>query len=78
MDGSITPFPFDDAKGDPDPKGPILPPGSHRARRAGCTCPIINNAYGRGIDTGGGDRIFYYSGDCPVHVPTPPAAEPGE
>lgn len=44
------------------------PPGSEKARGAGCTCPVIDNRYGRGyyaapIDSG----IYAMSGNCPLH-----------
>lgn len=40
------------------------PPGSDAAVDAGCTCPIMDNARGAGLP----DRLFWFSGDCPVHI----------
>jgi hypothetical protein len=46
-------------------------PGSDEAKEIGCTCPRIDNAYGRGY-LGGvkdekGDVVFVINLDCPVH-----------
>lgn len=45
-------------------------PGSDEAVAAGCLCPIIDNAYGRGhsnwVDDKGGP-VFVYNDDCPLH-----------
>lgn len=46
-------------------KTPIPNPGSEEAAALGCTCPRIDNGYGR--RQGG----FVYHMDCPVHVPEP-------
>jgi hypothetical protein len=40
-------------------------PGSDAAIVAGCTCPVIDNAYGRGDGCGN----FWYTDGCPVHAP---------
>lgn len=40
-------------------------PGSPDATRAGCTCPVIDNHYGRGI--GGDGQTYWINGDCPLH-----------
>jgi hypothetical protein len=40
-------------------------PGSKEAQAIGCTCPVIDNHYGKGYM--GTDGVFVYSGDCPVH-----------
>jgi len=37
-------------------------PGSDAALALGCSCPILDNARGRG------DGPFWVSGDCPVHA----------
>lgn len=37
-------------------------PGSEEALKQGCTCPVLDNAHGKG-----GLRGFYISGDCPLH-----------
>ena len=42
-----------------------LPPGSDAAIKAGCTCPVIDNHYGRGYY--GQSGVYVYSGGCPVH-----------
>lgn len=42
-------------------------PGSDEAIRLGCTCPVIDNHYGRGIRTLLGNHMFWISGDCPLH-----------
>lgn len=40
-------------------------PGSCEAIDAGCTCPVLDNAYGEGI-AGNGER-YWKSFDCPIH-----------
>lgn len=43
-------------------------PGSEEAQKLGCTCPVIDNHYGKGRPTG--EEIhFIISGDCPYHTP---------
>jgi len=42
-------------------------PGSDEAVKQGCTCPVLDNARGKGFMMQG-ERCFWYSGDCPVHV----------
>lgn len=54
------------------------PPGSHRARREGCTCPIIDNAYGHGTEAGLDERLFVLNPTCPYHLPPAAPAESGE
>lgn len=41
-------------------------PGSDEAIKAGCTCPVLDNAHGKGIIIDG-EVMYWYSGDCPVH-----------
>ena len=48
------------------------PPGSPEAVAKGCTCPVFDNAHGRGYmggvkdeDTGG--TIFVIVASCPLH-----------
>lgn len=49
-----------------DSIGEKLPsPGSEAAVAMGCTCPIIDNHYGRGVGNGG----FWITENCPVHAP---------
>jgi hypothetical protein len=42
--------------------GDIPKPGSPEAVDQGCTCPIMDNAYGQGID-----GSFWLTDDCPLH-----------
>lgn len=44
-------------------------PGSIEAANAGCTCPRIDNHYGRGIPTHVGRQFIMFEG-CPLHWPT--------
>ena len=48
-----------------------FPPGSDEAIAAGCTCPVIDNDYGRGCMGGVKDEqgrtVFVIRLDCPVH-----------
>ena len=44
----------------------MMNPGSKEAIAAGCTCPVIDNHYGRGYR--GIDGSFIYTVGCPVHV----------
>lgn len=47
-----------------------LPPGSDEARGAGCRCPRIDNAYGKGYRRFQSDpdpATFIISGVCPLH-----------
>lgn len=44
-----------------------LKPGSYAARRAGCTCPVIDNHYGAGRYGNGARFGWFVSGDCAVH-----------
>ena len=48
-----------------------MSPGSDEAIAAGCTCPVIDNGYGRGCMGGVKDEqgrtVFVISGDCPLH-----------
>ena len=42
-------------------------PGSMEAVRAGCTCNVVDNDYGRGWYKQPGQ--FVYNEDCPLHFP---------
>jgi len=42
-------------------------PGSEEAILQGCTCPVIDNHYGKGWH--GEEGVFIFSEDCPVHNP---------
>ena len=44
-------------------------PGSDAAIKQGCTCPVLDNAHGRGYM--GVPGIYAYSGDCPLHAVKP-------
>ena len=48
-----------------------LSPGSDEAIAAGCTCPVIDNGYGRGCMGGVKDEqgrtVFVIRLDCPLH-----------
>lgn len=45
-----------------------LPPGSDKAIKAGCRCPVMDNHHGRGFRTDDkGEPLFWISGDCPIH-----------
>jgi len=40
-------------------------PGSPEAVAKGCTCPVIDNRYGKGVRS---DRAEYWvNGGCPLH-----------
>lgn len=43
------------------------PPGSLAAMRLGCTCPIIDNARGKGLGGDGWRFGWVISEDCPIH-----------
>lgn len=42
-------------------------PGSEEAQKAGCTCPIIDNSYGKGYFGDGEKHGWWVSSDCPLH-----------
>jgi hypothetical protein len=46
-------------------------PGSKGARSDGCTCPVLDNAYGRGYMGGvkgdDGNTVFVRFANCPLH-----------
>lgn len=44
-------------------------PGSDAAYRAGCTCPRMDNGWGRGILDGEGKRVWWITEGCPLHAP---------
>jgi hypothetical protein len=44
-------------------------PGSDAAIAAGCTCPVLDNAHGRGHgELPDGRTVYVYSMDCPLHI----------
>lgn len=42
-------------------------PGSNEALSLGCTCPVIDNGYGRGYL--GQPGVFVFNCGCPIHGP---------
>ena len=42
-------------------------PGSPAATRKGCTCPVLDNAHGKGIPNQDGTRSHYVDSGCPLH-----------
>jgi len=46
---------------------PTPNPGSEGAVSQGCTCPVIDNHYGKGAH--GDGKEFWYSEECPIHMP---------
>lgn len=50
-----------------EPRDDELNPGSDEAIKAGCTCPVLDNAHGRGYMGVAG--IFVYRDGCPLHWP---------
>ena len=44
-------------------------PGSDAAVEDGCTCPVLDNAHGKGCGytTQDGERLFIVNGECPLH-----------
>jgi len=47
----------------------VMPnPGSDEAIAQGCTCPVLDNAHGRGAwGSSGEDAVFWMNADCPLH-----------
>ena len=43
-----------------------MSPGSDEAVAAGCLCPVLDNARGRGA-WGSDGEIFWRVADCPLH-----------
>ena len=42
-------------------------PGSKSAIRKGCTCPVEDNNYGKGVLNLEKEPLFWMDQDCPVH-----------
>ena len=42
-------------------------PGSPEAIAKGCTCPVIDNGYGKGRGGNGECLGWWIAGDCPIH-----------
>lgn len=55
-----------------DESWPEGTPGSDKAVTAGCTCPVMDNAHGRGATGTTGE--FYINEKCPIHSPRPSLA----
>ncbi len=51
-----------------------MTPGSKEAIDKGCTCPVIDNHYGKGFEFKG-ERVFWHSANCPLHGKPAPVAE---
>ena len=47
-------------------QGAAMNPGSDEAIKQGCTCPVMDNARGRGI-MGGEELGFWITAECPLH-----------
>ena len=49
----------------------IPSPGSVQAQVLGCTCPVIDNCYGRGCNIGSPDEhgsvVYVYHDNCKIH-----------
>lgn len=54
------------------------PPGSDAADELGCTCPVMDNAHGRGRGGDGARFGWYIAGNCPVHAQPKNAEAEGE
>lgn len=62
-----------------------MTPGSPLAEVHGCTCPVMDNAGGRGVqitDREGTQTMFWINGACPIHgkpepepLPSPPQVD---
>lgn len=48
-------------------------PGSDEAKKQGCICPRMDNAYGKGwmggVKDGKGETVFVIREGCPIHDP---------
>jgi hypothetical protein len=48
-------------------------PGSPAAVAAGCTCPVMDNARGKGARFNeAGEPLFWVTQGCPLHAPEDP------
>ena len=43
----------------------IPDPGTKEAIEMGCTCPVMDNEYGKGYM--GREGVFIYTANCPIH-----------
>ena len=46
-------------------------PGSEEAVKLGCTCAILDNNHGKGMEDGKGATLYWISADCPIHSKRP-------
>ncbi|RMH21580.1 MAG: hypothetical protein D6698_02475 [Gammaproteobacteria bacterium] len=46
-------------------KSKVPNPGSEEAVKRGCTCPVLDNAFGKGYM--GQPGVFVQVADCPIH-----------
>jgi hypothetical protein len=44
-----------------------FPPGSDKAVKAGCRCPVMDNHHGKGIPTESGEPMYWLVSNCPLH-----------
>jgi len=55
----------------PKVKPKVPNPGSDAAIALGCTCPVLDNAHGKGylggVKNEKGHLVFVISGGCPLH-----------
>ena len=42
-------------------------PGSDAAIKMGCTCPVLDNAHGRGVMGDGEKHGYWITRSCPLH-----------
>lgn len=42
-------------------------PGSKSAIRKGCTCPVEDNNFGKGVNNLDNEPMFWMNQDCPLH-----------
>ena len=45
-------------------------PGSNEAVKQGCTCPVLDNHHGKGINNTIEKQLFWMSLGCPLHGKT--------
>lgn len=44
-----------------------LNPGSKKALEKGCTCPVKDNYYGKGVPMQNSDSVYWVNSGCPLH-----------
>lgn len=50
-------------------------PGSNEALILNCSCPVLDNAHGRGVRPIDGKPQFWIDGGCPLHGLDNPGTE---